>query len=45
MRLGTLAAGADIALASGSDLQVTGFAIDHRKVAPGTVLAHSRARQ
>ena len=37
MRLGMLAEGADIALASGSDLQVTGFAIDHRKVAPGTV--------
>ena len=37
MRLGVLAEGADIALASGGNLQVTGFAIDHRKVAPGTV--------
>lgn len=37
MRLGQLAAEAGILLASGSDLQVTGFAIDHRKVAPGNV--------
>lgn len=37
MRLGTLAEGAGIALGSGGELQVTGFAIDHRKVAPGTV--------
>ncbi len=37
MRLGTLAEGARIALGSGGELQVTGFAIDHRKVAPGTV--------
>lgn len=37
MRLDTLAEGAGIALGSGGELQVTGFAIDHRKVAPGTV--------
>ena len=38
MKLGALAQRADIALPSGSgDAQVTGFAIDHRKVAPGTV--------
>lgn len=37
MRLDTLAEGARIALGSGGELQVTGFAIDHRKVAPGTV--------
>lgn len=37
MRLGALAEGARITLGSGGELQVTGFAIDHRKVAPGTV--------
>ena len=37
MRLGTLADRAGIALASGSEATVTGFAIDNRKVAPGTV--------
>jgi UDP-N-acetylmuramoyl-L-alanyl-D-glutamate--2,6-diaminopimelate ligase len=37
MKLGALAQRAGLALASGSDLQVTGFAIDNRKVAPGTV--------
>ena len=37
MRLGALAEGAGIALGKGGELQVTGFAIDHRKVAPGTV--------
>ena len=37
MRLGALAEGARIALGKGGELQVTGFAIDHRKVAPGTV--------
>ncbi len=37
MRLSVLAERAGIALASGSDAQVTGFAIDNRKVAPGTV--------
>lgn len=37
MRLAALAAQAGLALAPGADAQVTGFAIDHRKVAPGTV--------
>ena len=37
MKLGALAQRAGIALPSGDDAQVTGFAIDHRKVAPGTV--------
>jgi UDP-N-acetylmuramoyl-L-alanyl-D-glutamate--2,6-diaminopimelate ligase len=37
MKLGELATGAGLALTSGSDSQVTGFAIDNRKVAPGTV--------
>ena len=37
MKLGTLAQGAGITLASGGDAPVTGFAIDNRKVAPGTV--------
>ena len=37
MRLGALASRAGMALPGGSDALVTGFAIDHRKVAPGTV--------
>ena len=38
MKLAALAQRADIALPGGSgDVQVTGFAIDHRKIAPGTV--------
>ena len=37
MKLGALAERAGLALPGGSDAQVTGFAIDHRKVAPGTV--------
>ena len=37
MKLGVLAAQAGIALPSGAEAQVTGFAIDNRKVAPGTV--------
>lgn len=37
MRLSALAEGARITLGGGGELQVTGFAIDHRKVAPGTV--------
>jgi UDP-N-acetylmuramoyl-L-alanyl-D-glutamate--2,6-diaminopimelate ligase len=37
MRLADLAAEAGLALSSGGDRPVTGFAIDHRKVAPGTV--------
>ncbi len=37
MRLGQLASAAGLALPAGADGQVTGFAIDHRKVAPYTV--------
>ena len=37
MKLGAIAAGAGLPLANGAEAQVTGFAIDHRKVAPGTV--------
>ncbi len=37
MKLGALAEQAGIALAGPSEAQVTGFAIDNRKVAPGTV--------
>lgn len=37
MQLSTLAKVADIALEGAEDIRVTGFAIDNRKVAPGTV--------
>ena len=37
MRLGTIAAGAGLPLTAGAEELVTDFAIDHRKVAPGTV--------
>ena len=37
MKLGALAEAAGIRLAGGADCNVTGFAIDNRKVAPGTV--------
>ncbi|MCW1381273.1 UDP-N-acetylmuramoyl-L-alanyl-D-glutamate--2,6-diaminopimelate ligase [Novosphingobium sp. KCTC 2891] len=37
MKLGVLAAAAGIVPGENSDANVTGFAIDHRKVAPGTV--------
>ncbi|MEQ1497825.1 MAG: UDP-N-acetylmuramoyl-L-alanyl-D-glutamate--2,6-diaminopimelate ligase [Novosphingobium sp.] len=37
MRLGALADAAGIALPAGAESTVTGFAIDNRKVAPGTV--------
>jgi UDP-N-acetylmuramoyl-L-alanyl-D-glutamate--2,6-diaminopimelate ligase len=37
MKLGALATSAGLAMAQGSDAHVTGFAIDHRKVAAGTV--------
>ncbi len=37
MRLGALATAAGIVVAGDGEAQVTGFAIDHRKVAPGTV--------
>ncbi len=42
MKLGKLAMGAGIALAGGVEQSVTGFAIDHRKVAPGTVFGAFR---
>ena len=42
MKLGVLADQAAISLPSGSDAEVTGFAIDHRKVAPGTVFGAFR---
>src|SRR6218665_3370341 len=42
MRLSTLAAGAGLVLPQGADAHVTGFAIDHRKVAPGTVFGAFR---
>ncbi|MEQ1495268.1 MAG: UDP-N-acetylmuramoyl-L-alanyl-D-glutamate--2,6-diaminopimelate ligase [Novosphingobium sp.] len=42
MRLDTLADRAGIALASPCDARVTGFAIDNRKVAPGTVFGAFR---
>ncbi len=42
MKLGALARGAGIDLIEGGDLDVTGFAIDHRKVAPGTVFGAFR---
>ena len=37
MKLGVLAQRAGLALAEGQDAQVTGFAIDNRKVAQGCV--------
>ncbi|WP_128892045.1 UDP-N-acetylmuramoyl-L-alanyl-D-glutamate--2,6-diaminopimelate ligase [Erythrobacter sp. HKB08] len=37
MRLSALAASAGVTLSEGAEAQVTGFAIDNRKVAPGTV--------
>ncbi len=37
MKLGQIASRAGTAIADGQELSVTGFAIDHRKVAPGTV--------
>lgn len=37
MRLAVLAQAAGVTLPAGADAQVTGFAIDNRKVAPGTV--------
>jgi UDP-N-acetylmuramoyl-L-alanyl-D-glutamate--2,6-diaminopimelate ligase len=42
MRLDALAAAAGMVLPSGHDAPVTGFAIDHRKVAPGTVFGAFR---
>ena len=37
MKLGALASAAGLPLAAGAERSVSGFAIDHRKVAPGTV--------
>jgi len=42
MKLGPLAAAAGLDAGSASQAQVTGFAIDHRKVAPGTVFGAFR---
>ncbi len=42
MKLASLAATSGIALAEAGDAEVTGFAIDHRKVAPGTVFGAFR---
>ena len=42
MRLGALTDAAGTALGEGADALVTGFAIDHRKVAPGTVFGAFR---
>lgn len=42
MKLGALASAAGIALPLEADRTVTGFAIDHRKVAPGTVFGAFR---
>jgi len=42
MKLGTLAEWAGLAIAGGGDQTVTGFAIDHRKIAPGTVFGAFR---
>ncbi len=42
MKLSRLADAAAIAIPEGHDAEVTGFAIDHRKVAPGTVFGAFR---
>ncbi|MDE2597294.1 MAG: UDP-N-acetylmuramoyl-L-alanyl-D-glutamate--2,6-diaminopimelate ligase [Sphingomonadales bacterium] len=42
MNLADLAARAGIALPAGGEARVTGFAIDHRKIAPGTVFGAFR---
>jgi|GEM_PF-5039989 len=42
MDLAQLAANANVKLADGAGAHVTGFAIDHRKVAPGTVFGAFR---
>ncbi len=42
MKLGALIQQAGMAVAGGDDITVTGFAIDHRKVAPGTVFGAFR---
>lgn len=45
MRLGALAASAGVTLPAGAEAQVTGFAIDNRKVAPGTVFGAFQGTQ
>ncbi|TMM48800.1 UDP-N-acetylmuramoyl-L-alanyl-D-glutamate--2,6-diaminopimelate ligase [Qipengyuania marisflavi] len=45
MKLGKLCAAAGLACPSGEDQAVTGFAIDHRKVAPGTVFGAFQGTQ
>ena len=42
MKLGALIKQAGLAIEAGADMSVTGFAIDHRKVAPGTVFGAFR---
>jgi UDP-N-acetylmuramoyl-L-alanyl-D-glutamate--2,6-diaminopimelate ligase len=42
VKLSTLAGAAGLAMPAGEDAHVTGFAIDHRKVAPGTVFGAFR---
>ncbi|MFV0643761.1 MAG: UDP-N-acetylmuramoyl-L-alanyl-D-glutamate--2,6-diaminopimelate ligase, partial [Sphingomonadaceae bacterium] len=42
MKLSRIAKGAGMTLPAGKDAEVTGFAIDHRKVAPGTVFGAFR---
>ena len=45
MKLGDIARQAGVALATGGEATVTGFAIDHRKVAPGNVFGAFRGAQ
>ncbi|MGE3691584.1 MAG: UDP-N-acetylmuramoyl-L-alanyl-D-glutamate--2,6-diaminopimelate ligase [Novosphingobium sp.] len=45
MRLRDIARAAGVTIEKGGDAQVTGFAIDHRKVAPGTVFGAFRGAQ
>ncbi|MFM5916114.1 MAG: UDP-N-acetylmuramoyl-L-alanyl-D-glutamate--2,6-diaminopimelate ligase [Novosphingobium sp.] len=45
MKLGALAAQAGLALPDGAEARVTGFAIDNRKVAPGTVFGAFQGTQ
>ena len=45
MKLAGLAERAGVACQGGEDITVTGFAIDHRKVAPGTVFGAFRGER
>lgn len=45
MKLSSLASAAGIALSGGDDVRVSGFAIDNRKVAPGTVFGAFQGSQ